>query len=235
MAFLSQRCRRPEIMDQPDLEPRRHAEALHGLARLNFFSRSAGILWPPLADFARRMAPRPVRVLDLATASGDVPVRLCKRARRNGLDLRLEGCDVSPVAVAHADYRAEWNDHADVNFFVHDALSGPLPDGYDVIMCSLFLHHLDDEQAVDLLRRMKEAARLVLVNDLRRGLGGLLLAHLACRLLTRSDVVHVDGPRSVRAAFTIAEARTLAERAGLTGAVIRRRWPFRFLLTWERP
>src|SRR5260370_37024506 len=110
MAFLSQRRRRPEIMDQPDLEPRRHGEALHGLARLNFFSRSAGILWPPLAALARRLAPRPVRVLDLATASGDVPIRLWKRARRNGLDLRLEGCDISPVAVAPADSRARWHD-----------------------------------------------------------------------------------------------------------------------------
>ena len=50
MHFLSQRQRRPEIMDQPDLEPRRHADALHGLARINFFSSSAGTLWPPLRE-----------------------------------------------------------------------------------------------------------------------------------------------------------------------------------------
>jgi hypothetical protein len=235
MAFLSQRRRRPEIMDQPDLEPRRHGEALHGLARINFFSRSAGLLWSPLAALARRVAPQPLRILDLATASGDVPIRLWKRARRNGLNLHLEGCDVSSVAIGHAEYRAEWNDHADVRFFVHDVLNGPLPSGYDVMMCSLFLHHLDDEQAVDLLRRMREAARLVLVNDLRRCVSGFVLAHVVCRLLTRSDVVHVDGPRSVEAAFTIPEARALADRAGLTGATIVRRWPVRYLLSWEKP
>ena len=36
-----------------------------------------------------------------------------------------------------------------VRFFVADALAGPFPDGYDAITCSLYLHHLDREQAVD--------------------------------------------------------------------------------------
>ena len=44
----SLRQRQPEIMDQPDLRPARHVGALHGLARVNFWSGSAGILWPPL-------------------------------------------------------------------------------------------------------------------------------------------------------------------------------------------
>ena len=78
-------------------------------------------------------------------------------------------------------------------------------------------------------------APLVLVNDLERGLAGLTLAHLGTRLLSRSDVVHTDGPLSVRAAFTVPEVRALAAAAGLTGAVVVRRWPCRFLLTWTRP
>ncbi len=107
--------------------------------------------------------------------------------------------------------------------------------GYDVVMCSLFLHHLGEEEAVGFLRwAAATAAHQVLVNDLERSGPGLALAHVAVRLLTTSDVVHVDGPRSVESAFTMAEARALAERAGLRGAVVRWRWPFRYLLTWSR-
>jgi hypothetical protein len=62
----------------------------------------------------------------------------------------------------------------------------------------------------------------------------MLLACAGTRLLSRSPVVHVDGPRSVAAAFTPAEALDLAQRAGLTGATVVRRWPCRFLLTWRR-
>jgi hypothetical protein len=86
------------------------------------------------------------------------------------------------------------------------------------------------------LRRMADAAgRLVLVNDLCRGATGLALAHLACRLLTRSPVVHTDGPRSVAAAFTPTELAGLAAEAGLTGATVTRHWPCRMLLSWRRP
>src|SRR5439155_9017041 len=97
--------------------------------------------------------------------------------------------------------------------------------GYDVVMCSLFLHHLSDEQAPVLLRAMADAAgSLVLINDLRRSRLGYTLAWLGCRLLTRSPIVHVDGPRSVAAAFSPEEALRIAERAGLHGATISRHW-----------
>jgi len=73
-----------------------------------------------------------------------------------------------------------------------------------------------------------------LINDLVRCRAGLILARAGTRLLSCSDVVHVDGPRSVEGAFTMAEVLSLAEKAGLRNAVAQRRWPFRFLLTWER-
>lgn len=232
--FLKERRRRPEVMDQLSLEPRRHARALAGLARINFWSGSAGMLWPPLVALARRLG-RPLRVLDVACGGGDVPVRLWRRARRAGLDFRIAGCDKSPVAVEHGRAAAA-RVGADVDFFAHDALSGRPPGEYDAAVSSLFLHHLGDDEAVTLLRRMADAAQhLVLVNDLRRCLTGLTLAHVATRLLSRSPVVHFDGPVSVEGAFTPAEALALAERAGLRGATVARRWPCRFLLSWGRP
>jgi hypothetical protein len=122
-----------------------------------------------------------------------------------------------------------------VRFFVLDALADPLPSDYDVVTCSLFLHHLDDAEAIELLRRMAAAARrLVLVNDLVRSRTGLTLAYVATRLLTLSPVVHVDGPLSVRAAYTPPEALELARQAGMQGATIQRKWPFRFLLGWRQ-
>ena len=54
------------------------------------------------------------------------------------------------------------------------------------------------------------------------------------QLWTRSDVARVDGPRSVRAAFTLREARAMAEEAELVGALVHRAWPERFILKWRR-
>jgi hypothetical protein len=103
-------------------------------------------------------------------------------------------------------------------------------------MCTLFLHHLVQEDAEQLLRRMAKAARrCVLVDDLVRGRTGYFLAWAGARLLTSSRIVHVDGPLSVRSAFTLPEVRALAEKAGLHGARFRRHWPQRFLLSWRKP
>jgi 2-polyprenyl-3-methyl-5-hydroxy-6-metoxy-1,4-benzoquinol methylase len=221
-------------MDQPDLDPGLHRQALRGLSRINAWSGSAAIVWPPLAERARAIAPQPLRVLDLATGGGDVPIRLWQRARRAGLNLDLAGCDLSPVALEHARQAAA-RAGAAVSFFVHDTLAGPPPRAYDAVLCSLFLHHLDEDQAVLLLRHMACTAPLVLVNDLVRGWLGMTLAYLGPHLLSTSWVVHTDGPRSVAAAFTVPEARALAERAGLHGAVFTRHWPCRFRLLWSRP
>jgi SAM-dependent methyltransferase len=232
--MLEQRHLQPEIMDRPDLNSRDHAHALRGLARINWWSRSAGILWPALVEQARRMT-EPLRVLDLASGAGDVPIRLSRRARRAGVRLQIEGCDISAVAVEEARRRAE-RAGVEVRFFVHDALNGPLLSDYDAVMSSLFLHHLDGASARTLLQRMAaQTCGLVLVNDLVRGVGGLILAHVGTRLLSRSYVVHADGPRSVEGAFTLQELRAMAAESGLQGAKVSWRWPWRMLLTWKKP
>jgi 2-polyprenyl-3-methyl-5-hydroxy-6-metoxy-1,4-benzoquinol methylase len=232
MAFLSglqNRERIPELMDDPALDPAVHRCALEGLARINRFSGSIVFLWPTIRNLARKLD-RPVRILDVATGSGDVPAGLLAKAARAGLALEVAGCDISTTAIATATANCH-----DGRFFRHDAVREPLPTGFDVVTCSLFLHHLSGEEAVFLLSRMKEATNhFVLVNDLARSRFNFLSVSLACRVLTRSRVVRFDGPASVRSAFTPAEALALAERAGLTRATIRTRFPCRYLLSWSR-
>ena len=229
LAGLRTRDRIPELMDDPAIDPVAHRRALAGLARLNRFSGSVGVLWPAIAKLARQLQ-RTIRVLDVATGSGDVPRKLLARATRAGVNLEVAGCDLSPTAIAEAARHAN-----SVRFFVHDALRDPLPPGFDVVTCSLFLHHLSDDEAVALLANMELAAgRLILVNDLARSRFNYCAVWAACRLVTRSRVVWFDGPASVRSAFTSTEALTLAKRAGLEGATVRGKFPSRFLLSWSR-
>ena len=223
----------PELMDDPQLEPERHISALDGLARINVLSASMRIVWQPIRNLAHRNPGRPLRVLDLATGSGDIPIGLWRCAARHNLQLDIHAVDVSERALEHARQRALAY-QAPVEFRVLDAIREDLPTDFDVITCSLFLHHLDSDEAHRLLRRMSEAARkMVVVNDLHRCTTGLVLAYLASRLLTASDVVRVDAVRSVRAAFTKREVRELANDAGLSQAKLKSKWPCRYVLTWE--
>ena len=235
LAELSHRDRRPEVMDQPGLDPLRHARALRGLERINIWSRSASLVWSAIRPLALAHRSRPLRILDVASGGGDVAVGIARLASRAGVEVEIMGCDLSDTAVEYASRQATARG-VDIAFQQCDVFRDPLPDNFDCVVSSLFLHHLTREQAVELLCKMRAAARrMVVVNDLIRGKSAWLLAIAATRLLTRSDVVHTDGPLSVRAAFTTAEAAELARLAELDGAVITKRWPFRFLMQWTRP
>jgi 2-polyprenyl-3-methyl-5-hydroxy-6-metoxy-1,4-benzoquinol methylase len=220
-------------MDDPALPERDLDAALRGLARLNRASRS----WRAFAPVLRRACEglrRSVRVLDVACGGGDNLVRLGRWADRAGVAVELCGVDRSPVALADAAELADDFDQC-IDWKPLDVLAGPLPAGFDVVTCHLFLHHLDEPDAVSLLGRMKAAAgSAVVVNDLRRGRLNCLAVWVGSRLLTRSPVVHFDAPASVRAAFTAAELAALAESAGLTGVTVRAVPPCRLRLVWER-
>jgi 2-polyprenyl-3-methyl-5-hydroxy-6-metoxy-1,4-benzoquinol methylase len=220
-------------MDDPLIDPSAHRQALAGLTRINRLSGSATILWPELLKLAKQ-SKSPLRVLDVATGAGDIPIALARRAKQSGYVVQFAGCDISTTALTHASRSAE-RAGVTVEFFPHDSLRQPLPQGFDVVMCSLFLHHLNESDAVKLLAAMSASAqRLVLINDLQRGIINYVLVWIATRLLSRSPIVHEDGPLSVRAAFTVPEVQALAEKAGLWEAQIERRFPCRWLLRWSR-
>ena len=230
---MKQRVIEPELMDDPAIAVARHQQALRGLARLNRFSRSAQIVYAAIADLLQE-APRPIRLLDLATGGGDVPIGLSHLARRHGTQIQIAACDVSSTAIEYARHRAALAD-VEIDFFPLNVMTQSLPLDYDVITCSLFLHHLTGDHARRLLSSMMAAAgQRIVVNDLCRGRVPLAMVKLAVRVVSRSAVVHVDGPRSVRAAFTAAELRELAAEAGLTEARVETRWPARLLLTCDR-
>ncbi len=230
---LDSRVRLPELMDDPSLDEGRHRQALRGLSMLNRLTRIARLLWPPLAELSRQLG-RPPRVLDVATGAGDIPLALLRIARRHGATVNLSGCDISPRAIEFARRQSDPAGAA-IDFFQCDVLNDKLPGGYDAVVCTLFLHHLSDSEAAQLMRQMAMAAgRLVVVCDLARSRVGWWLTYAGTRLLTRSPVVHVDGPLSMQAAFTVEEIRSLAVQAGLMDCTIRRRMPFRFVLSWWR-
>lgn len=233
MPDLSVRVREPELMDGIDLERDRHVRALDALARVNRVSLASSRVWSEVLRLSRDGV-QPIRVLDVACGGGDVLHDVARRARRHGVDVELHGCDVSTLALARASERGPRG--AALRFFELDVHRDPLPGGYHLLCSSLFLHHLSPEFALTLLQAMARVTeRALLVQDLRRTRLGYVFAWLGLLALTRSDVARADGLVSVRAAFTLEEARALCGAAGLDDAEVRACWPQRFVLRWRRP
>ena len=88
-AFSVKRVVIPEEMDDEALSAKEHLHALEGLARINFFSCSAQNLWPAIESLAKENPKKILRVLDIATGSGDIPISLWKKAIKKGVLLNI--------------------------------------------------------------------------------------------------------------------------------------------------
>ncbi|MGD1916022.1 MAG: methyltransferase domain-containing protein [Phycisphaerales bacterium] len=222
-----------ELMDDPALDAQSHAHALRGLARINAMSGIVRQIYPVLRRAAAGLD-RPLTITDIATGSADLPVGLLRRAQRDGTRFDITACDISPVALRHASDRAKAAG-VELGTLELDVLACDPPRA-DVVMCALFLHHLEDDHVRVVLSRMvKSADEMVLVSDLRRGWWGTTLAASIPRLVTRSPVVHVDALRSARAALSIGELRAMMrEVAGAGEWHVAPAFPARMLLSWQR-
>jgi SAM-dependent methyltransferase len=231
---LSARLRSPELMDDPALDRGEHRRALDALGRAHLVCRTAAPIWSAIRELASSAPPRRLRVAELACGGGHVSVALARLAARHGIEAEFVGSDISPVAVDYAAALARRTGVRGVRFVRADALRDHVGETFDVALSSLFLHHLNDDEAVAGLAAMKRLGRrLVVVSDLKRSRLGYCVAWAGCRLLSRSRVFRTDGALSVRAAYSPGEIRAIAQRAGLTGATVASRWPQRFVLTWK--
>ncbi|EMI18042.1 Methyltransferase type [Rhodopirellula maiorica SM1] len=230
-----QRNLQHELMDDPDLPRDQHELALKGLSRLNRFTGVAGLMYRHLRRRTATIADRPLRILDVASGAGDVPIYWARRARRDGIAMEITMLDVSPVAVQTQQRRAA-EAQVTVQSVQADCLAHPLPRGFDVVTSSLFMHHLSDEQVETLLRAMKLATDGgILICDLHRSRLNLAMVAFAGRVLSRSPVVHTDSVLSVQGAYTHAEFQALAQ--SVLGGVIEMHpaFPCRFLASYDKP
>jgi 2-polyprenyl-3-methyl-5-hydroxy-6-metoxy-1,4-benzoquinol methylase len=226
----------PEIMDGPDIAPAEHLDALEGLRRINRVSHTSQTMLEPILAMARQNHLTKFSLLDIACGGGDVPLGIALGARAQGMDIGLTLLDRSPTALDRAAKSAT-DLHLSCRCIAADVLQDFPRETFDVVTCSLFLHHVEtSRQAVELFEHARNSAkRMVVISDLRRCRGGYLAAWIGTRILSRSRIVHHDGPASVRAAWTIPEIRQFAASANMPDVLISRASPFRMLLTWEPP
>jgi len=199
-------------MDSPDLPEREHIAALAGLARINRSTGVAAAIYRRIRRYARELG-RPIRLLDIATGSGDMPIHWARQSRRDGITIHCTGVDISPTAIAYATQAAKQS-RVDVQFLQRDVLADRLPTGFDVVTCGLFIHHLSEPQIVHLLAAMRAvASHGVIVCDIERSRLNLACVWVLAHAVSRSGIVHRDAVRSVKASLTREEFCSLAQAA----------------------
>ncbi len=170
------------------------------------------------------------RIADLGCGSGDSLKYFADWARKNNFRLSLTGVDKNLNAINYLEKNCR--EYPEIEGFAgdyRDFLNQNQP--VDIIHCSLFCHHLKDDELVTLLTGMKSAAQTgFIINDLQRNRLAYYGAKLITTLLNGSSLSKNDGPVSVLRAFKFRELKRLMQQAGITNYRIYRRRGFRFLI-----
>jgi len=223
---FAQRSHELERLDKGDYTPQEYARWKREMKFINRFLGDEHARRLSLADQLEDCG-EVVSIIDLGAGFGE----LLKAAKKIIGKKRafLIGAEISSDAVEQINARSK-------EFGVHavqcDALKLPFADdSFDFAISSLFLHHLDDEQAKTLIREMRRIARkdFFIIDADRRP-----AAYYSFRLFGRlflQDFSFNDGSLSILRCFRPDELRQIAIDAGISSPVIRRCASFRVVLS----
>ena len=168
-----------------------------------------------IRQFLRRwIAPgESVTLLDLCTASGDIPRCVADWARTHHATARIHAIDFQPSTLSIAQARS--GPYPEITYEVADVLGYTPGQPFDIVICSLALHHFAFSDAIELLRRIRSFARRgVVVADLARSDFAIASIYLLTWFLVRHPMNKFDARLSVRRAFSFREFAAIAAAAG---------------------
>lgn len=223
-----------ELIDEPRIALDELSANLQDLERLNRLFGGTGLILRYLGAMLHRAQFDEVRILDVATGGADIPAAIVRWARRRGQHVKILGIDKNPQVLRATEERVRA--YPEISLELADALTLPYDAGsFDVVLCSLALHHFTYQEGVKLLTSLDRIGRWgFIVNDLLRSWHAYLLTWLAMRLFCSGRLVRHDGPISIRRAYTLSEFRAMVSEAGVDGVRIHAHPFFRVALVKER-
>ncbi|HEX9919684.1 MAG TPA: methyltransferase domain-containing protein [Pyrinomonadaceae bacterium] len=230
--MFSQRSYELEHLDKGDYTPEEYEGCLVELRRINEWLGDARALRASLVPEIERAGLHSFSLLDVGAGSGELLRVAARAARGRGWRaVRLVGLELN--ARSARAILEESRGFAEIGAVRGDAFHLPFADdAFDYVICSLFTHHFRDDGVVEILRELKRVARRRLfVIDLHRHAVAYFLYTTLGRLFLRNRLIREDGALSIRRGFRAAELRRLAERAQLAQIEVRRRFPFRLVLS----
>ena len=200
-----------EMLDRPQPITPELETSLESLRKLNQIFGSYRLIRYFLQDWI--VPGRTYHILDLATGSGDIPRMIVRWAGERNIAVKIDAVDLQPSTLEIARKRSA--DFPEINFIRADARNFSEAMTYDLVCCSLALHHFSEPDAIKILRRACEASHdKVLVSDLERSWLTWLCVYFITGTVFCDPMTKYDGRLSVRRAFSFSELDQLAHEAG---------------------
>lgn len=227
MPDFSARSTLPEKMDQPGVPEYETRQALHELEVINNLLGGYSVVLNALEKMEWQ-AGKGITIMDLGCGGGDMLRVIADWAKKKGGQVNLIGVDMNPVMTDYAaDKSKQYPNirYKTLNIF-DDAL---MAERADIVTCSLFCHHFDDPELVELVKRMYALSSMaVVINDLHRHWFAYHSIAVLTMLFSKTYLVRYDGKLSVARSLTRREWQRVLQEAGLKHYQLNWRWAWRW-------
>lgn len=165
-------------------------------------------------------------IVDLGCGHGDILRLIADYGRKHEYSFNLIGIDANQDAIDYAVELSE--DYDELSFKKMDVFSEEFQTlNYDIVLSTLFLHHLNQDEIHALLKMISSKAKLgVVINDLHRNRMAYGLFKLLGLVISNHIIVQ-DGLTSILRAFKREELENISKQLNLRSQICWK-WAFRY-------
>lgn len=225
---LKYRSNQKEYLDGDSIAT---ANLYRNLAELDIINKQLGGYNASLKGLSAILADRPIKtLLDIGFGGGDSIKQLAKLADKKKANIFFYGVDLKQDCVNYAEKNLADMSNKQLICDDYRNISAALLKQVDVIHCSLFLHHLTNDEIVNLFRFGKAHNCIILANDLHRNWFAYYSIKWLTALFSKSYLVKNDAAVSVTRGFRKKELLALLQQSGYTKYSVTWSWAFRYII-----
>jgi SAM-dependent methyltransferase len=219
----------PEIMDDFTLEGDALKLALDKIAQINQLLGGNRLTLKGVEKLLEKeLKSSPIMIADVGCGNGDMLRKLADFGFQNNLNLELIGVDANPFTVNYAIDLSR--NYPNIKYRCEDIFNQSFNElKFDIVLCTLTLHHFDNDEIIQLLTLFNKNSKLgFVVNDLHRNSVAYRLFQGLCFVFRMNKMSREDGLTSILRGFKKSELIAFSENLKFKKYSVQWKWAFRY-------
>jgi 2-polyprenyl-3-methyl-5-hydroxy-6-metoxy-1,4-benzoquinol methylase len=223
------RTDKAEIMDDFSMKGEILREALDKIARINQLL-GGNLLTLRGVQHLLVSVPKSktITIVDVGCGNGDMLRTLADFGLKSNFKFELIGIDANAFTIGHAKELSK--NYTNIKYECLDIFDKPFQElKYDIVLCTLTLHHFKDDEIIDLMTVFRINSRLgIVINDLHRNAIAYRLFQGLCAVFQLNNMSREDGLTSILRGFKKEELQHFSKKLNFSNYKIQWKWAFRY-------